>query len=309
MCYYLIMKNLLTRHPIAAYLAIAYGITWLGWIPAIIISSKHNYLLPTLEGFAEFVQAGISDTNQLLVAVAFQLAVFGPLIGALIVTRLATGKQGIHELWGRIFKIRIGGRWYLNALLIALALAVIPFILVILIRLVGFSSVGLLALAPFILPLLLWQVLTSGFGEEPGWRGFLLPKLQARFGGEKYIWYLGLAWAGWHYPFTAYHTILSMVDVPVPAMIVTVIMALAGNTMSIIGMTYIYVWLNNNTKSVFLAILFHAVTNTANTVVFASLDGFHPLMAIIIGITPWVVVVVMKKVLGKDKFPGSITAS
>ncbi|MFC1956362.1 CPBP family intramembrane glutamic endopeptidase [Chloroflexota bacterium] len=300
------MKNLVKKHPITTYLVIAYGITWLGWIPALIISSKHNYLLPTLEGFAEFVQAGISDTNQLLVVVAFQLAVYGPLIGALIVTRLTSGKQGVHELWGRVFKLRIGGRWYLNALLVALALAVIPFILVILIRLVGFSSVGLLALAPFILPLLLLQVLTSGFGEEPGWRGFLLPRLQAKYGGEKYIWYLGLIWAVWHYPFTIYHTLLSMVDVPVPAMIVAVIMALAGNTMSIIGMTYIYVWLNNKTKSVFLAILFHAVTNTANTVVFASLDGFHPLMAIIIGITPWGVIIVMQKILGKDKFPGSI---
>ncbi|MFC1955797.1 hypothetical protein ACFLWZ_04625 [Chloroflexota bacterium] len=92
-------------------------------------------------------------------------------------------------------------------------------------------------------------------------------------------------------------------------MIVTVIMALAGQTMATIGITYIYVWLNNNTKSVFLAILFHAVSNTANTVVFASLGGIPPLVPIIIGLTPWAVVIVMKKALGKDKFPGSITTA
>jgi len=174
-------------------------------------------------------------------------------------------------------------------------------------RLAKFDSSGLFALAPFILPLLLWQILTSGFGEEPGWRGFLLPRLQTRFGGEKYIWILGLIWAVWHYPFTAYHTISSMVDVSVRAMIIGVIFALAGNTMSIIGMTYIYVWLNNNTKSVFLAILFHAVVNVMNTIVLTSIEDFNPLVTIITALMPWAVVLVMPKVLGKEKFPGSIT--
>ncbi len=296
--------NWFRKHPITTYIIIAYGITWLGWIPTLIISSKQGYLLPTIDGFSTFVQAGISDTNHLIVTIGFSLAIFGPLIGALIVTRLDSGKVGIAELWGRIIKWRIGIRWYLAAALISLALAVVPFLLVILTRLSQLDSIGVFALAPFILPLLLWQILTSGFGEEPGWRGFLLPRLQARFGGEKYIWFLGLIWAIWHYPFTAYHTISSMVDVPVPAMIISVIFALAGNTMSLIGLTYIYVWLNNNTKSVFLAILFHAVVNVMNTVVLASIEGFNPLVTLIIALMPWAVVIVMTKMLGKEKFPG-----
>ena len=292
------------RHPIATYLILAYGITWLGWIPALIVSIGQGYLLPTIDGFATFIQSGFSDTNHILIVVVFSLAVYGPLVGALIVTRSDSGKAGVAELWGRITRLRIGARWYLVAALIALALAVVPFLLVTLTRLAKFDSSGLFALAPFILPLLLWQILTSGFGEEPGWRGFLLPRLQARFGGEKYIWLLGLSWAIWHYPFTAFHTISSMVDVPVPGMIAGVIFALAGNTMSLIGLTYIYVWLNNNTKSVLLAILFHALVNVMNTVVLTSIEGFNPLVTIIIALMPWAVVIVMKKVLGKEKFPG-----
>lgn len=220
-----------------------------------------------------------------------------------------SGKVGIAELWGRIIKWRIGIRWYLAAALISLALAAVPFLLVTLTRLAKFDSSGLFALAPFILPLLLWQILTSGFGEEPGWRGFLLPRLQARFGGEKYIWFLGLSWAVWHYPFTAYHTMSSMVDVPVAAMVPTVIFSLAGFTMSIIGMTYIYVWLYNNTKSVFLAILFHAVGNVLNAVVLVSIEGFNPLITVISTLIPWAVVIVLKKVLGKEKFPGRQTTA
>lgn len=303
------MKELCQKNPIVTYIIIAYGITWLGWIPSIVLSSKQGYLLPTIDGFVNFIQAGFSDTNHIFIALSFQFAVYGPLIGALVAKGLTKGKPGIAELWGRITIIRIGGRWYLSALALALVMAFVPLLLVILIRLVSFNGSGLLALLPFIPLLLLWQILTSGFGEEPGWRGFLLPELQAKFGGEKYIWLLGLAWAGWHYPFTVYHTLASLVDMPVPAIVITVIIALAGNTMSIIGITYIYVWLNNNTKSIFLAILFHAIANVANTIAFASIEGFNPLVTIIIALMPWAVVIVMKKMLGKDKFPGSIMAS
>ena len=280
------------------------GITWLCWIPALSLASKQNYLLPTIDGFAAFVRSGFPDINHVIVVVVFSLAVYGPLFGALIVTRMVNGKAGVAELWGKIIKWRIGVRWYLTVLLTALALSLIPFLLVTLTRLDKFRGSGLFALAPFILPLLLWQILTSGFGEESGWRGFLLPRLQARFGGEKYIWLLGLSWAVWHYPFTAYYTLSSMADVPVPAAIFGVIFALAGNTRSLIGMTYIYVWLINNTKSVFLAILFHAFANVMNTVVLASIEGFNPLVTIIVALMPWGVVIAMKKVLDKEQFPG-----
>ncbi len=299
------MKKWFRGHSVLTYLIVAYGITWLGWIPSLIFSSKQGYLLPTLDGFVNFIQAGFTDTTHIFIVLSFQFAIYGPLIGALIVIGLVRGKPGIAELWGRITKLRIGGRWYLRALLLAFVLAFVPLLLVTTTRLVNFNGSGLLALLPFVPLLLIWQILTSGL-EEPGWRGFLLPELQARFGGEKYIWLLGLAWAGWHYPFTIYHTLAPMVDMPVPTMVISVIFALAGNTMSIIGMTYLYVWLNNNTKSVFLAILFHTITNVANTVAFSAMGEFNPLVAIGVGFMPWAVVIVMQRVLGKDKFPGSL---
>ncbi len=119
----LVKDNWFNKHPIATYLILANGITWLGWIPALFIASKQGYLLPTMDGFAAFVRSGFSDINHVIVVVVFSLAVYGPIIGALIVTRMVSGKVGVTELWGKITKWRIGVRWYLAVLLTALVLS------------------------------------------------------------------------------------------------------------------------------------------------------------------------------------------
>ena len=75
------------KHPILTYLILAYGITWLCWIPSLIVSTGQGYLLPTIDGFAKFIESGFPDTNHIIIAVVFSLAVYGPLVGALIVTR------------------------------------------------------------------------------------------------------------------------------------------------------------------------------------------------------------------------------
>ena len=36
--------------------------------------------------------------------------------------------------------------------------------------------------------------------EEPGWRGFALPRMEARFGPLRGSVLLALLWAGWHLP-------------------------------------------------------------------------------------------------------------
>lgn len=47
---------------------------------------------------------------------------------------------------------------------------------------------------------LLFVFIANGIGEELGWRGFLLPRLQARFGSRMGMLAVFPAWALWHLP-------------------------------------------------------------------------------------------------------------
>ena len=135
--------------------------------------------------------------------------------------------------------------------------------------------------------------------------------MAGRTSDENAIWRSGLLWAVWHYPFTIYFTWSAMRELPAAAtfglppiaMAATVIPALAGHTMSLIGMTYLYAWLYNHTNSVFLCILFHGLTNTVNALAFAAIET-PQMLTLAVALMPWAVVVVLQRMLGRSRFPG-----
>jgi len=55
--------------------------------------------------------------------------------------------------------------------------------------------------------------LAYGVGEETGWRGFLLPRLQSRRSALAATALLTLAWAAWHVPMFAYRFDFGVVEV------------------------------------------------------------------------------------------------
>ena len=73
----------------------------------------------------------------------------------------------------------------------------------------------------------------TGLAEEPGWRGFALPHLQARYSAAKSSWILGVIWGVWHFPSIVYYNLVN--GVPAPALVPI----LAGLVLGIVGWTMV----------------------------------------------------------------------
>jgi membrane protease YdiL (CAAX protease family) len=92
--------------------------------------------------------------------------------------------------------------------------------------------------------------LGGALGEEPGWRGFALPRLQSLHGPLVGSLILGVLWALWHLPlfWTPWNTLTALN---------IVVFVLAATCLAIM-----YTRVFNNTKgSVLMAILIHAAFN------------------------------------------------
>ena len=273
--------------------------TWLLWVPTLLSALRKGWLMPSPDNYGRLAEGGFFGPQHLLLAFLFSIAVYGPLLGAIIATAYERGGQGVRALLANTFNPRIAPRWYLIALVIAAALAYIPVLLAWLTGSLGQPAVELGLRLTLFIPILILQLLTSGLGEEPGWRGFLLPRLQERFRPVKTVWLLGLAWAVWHYPLTAIYTLQSVpADAPAPAGVISVIIALLMQTLGVIGLTYIYVWLYNRTNSIFLMIFFHALTNTLPFLVPLA-GGPWAFLAVIF---PWIIVLALRMVSGRGDF-------
>jgi uncharacterized protein len=172
------------------------------------------------------------------------LALFGPAAAALIVTACAEGRPGVRALLGRATIWRVGLRWYLIALSLPalLALGVIGLQIV----LGAQPTLQLSARSP--LTLLLFVLV---IGEEVGWRGFALPRLQARYGALGASLILGMLWAAWHLP-----------NQLIPGLEYYGYGILAF-TAYVVPMTVLFTWLATHTRgSLLLAWLFHGMINS-----------------------------------------------
>jgi membrane protease YdiL (CAAX protease family) len=294
------------RQAIFLYLIVANLWTWVLWIPTVLAAIRQGLVLPSPDNYARIAAEGFSGGQHVTLAVIFSLAVYGPLIGACIALAYEHGSKGVNGLLANTFDARIPPRWYLIALLIATAIAFVPAILAWLTGSLGQPLLVFGRIALLFLPVLILQLLTSGLGEEPGWRGYLLPRLQKRFTTGRTIWLLGFIWAVWHYPLTTIYVAQGVPDgVPAIGAIIAVLIGLISQTIGVIGITYIYVWLFNRTASIFLMIVFHALTNTLPFLI----PAIQGPLALLVGIFPWVIVLTLRLILGKNEFPGQPATS
>ena len=178
--------SLLARYPLTSFFVMAFAFSWIVWSPWF-LSEDGAGLLPF-------------SSSPLLVAGLVPLGILlGPTLSGFIMTGATEGRAGIGRLLRRIVLWRVELRWYLFALLgvpavMALGTVILPG---------GLSS--LLGLGPgYVLTYLSTYVLVVILGgplfEEPGWRGFALPRLQPLHGPLVGTIILGLLWALWHLP-------------------------------------------------------------------------------------------------------------
>jgi membrane protease YdiL (CAAX protease family) len=224
--------------PLAAFFVLAYALSWLILVPAAF------GLLPGSAGILAWV------------------APFGPAVAAFVVTALTGGRPAVVRLLWRLVQWRVGIRWYL------LVLLGIP-----LLELMGaFAVLGAVPLDdlarnwPVIFtgyPIyVLYIAIFTGMGEEPGWRGFALPRLQDRHGPLLATAVLAVVWASWHLPNLLFGgwTGLSFA------------LWLAGT----VAAAFIYTWVYNRTGgSILLAALLHGAINGSSGLVTGLLPGFN----------------------------------
>ena len=236
------LKRLINGHPLVAYFVLAFAGTWLLFLPLVLGKNTNGLgLLPFTIPFPLFV-------------VLFLLSSYaGPTLAAFLVTAVTEGKPGVRHLLRRYVQWRVGIRWYLFVFFGYLVLFLVA------------TSIFLGA-APFSALIQNWPLLFTVYlpailvfpgiitwGEEPGWRGFALPRLQQRYGPLLGSLILGFLHGVWHLP--AYFTIqLGPFS----------LLSYATNVLNIMMVTLLWTWVFNNTKgSILLAVLNHAAFNAS----------------------------------------------
>jgi membrane protease YdiL (CAAX protease family) len=90
-------------------------------------------------------------------------------------------------------------------------------------------------------------------GEELGWRGFLFPRLQQRFGFHGACLITGLIWAVWHFPGLLWADYNAGTNA---------VFALVCFTVMVVAMAYIMGYLRVRSGSIWPCVLLHATHNT-----------------------------------------------
>jgi uncharacterized protein len=283
------------RYSLWIYVALAYAITWALWIPVEAFAAQRGYILPDPSTLMELSKTGFQDGTHILLSIISMLTA-GPLFAAIIILAFESGRTGLRNLWQRSMHWRVGGRWYLIMLAIICVIYLPATIFGILKGPIPTASQILMPLAWFV-PIFLYTLVASGL-EEPGWRGYALPKLQMRFNAKKASLILGVIWGIWHWPaFTTVYTnaLNAPGGSPIQAFITALVQLLVYIFGAMVPEAFIYTWLYNRTSSVFLCILLHVFHNMAATYVGMFLPSAAPVIPILGGITQWVIAIILMR--------------
>jgi CAAX protease family protein len=226
-------EGLLARYPLTFYFLIAYAFSWLVWVP----------LALSQDGAGLLSFRGPIGASASVVVASF----VGPFLSAFIMTGITEGREGICRWLRQIVLWRVGLGWYLFTL-IGIPMILVLGVIVLPGALASFKGLASLVPPRPWLSMIVYVFLHGPLGEEPGWRGFALPRLQRLHGPLVASLILGPLWALWHLP---------MFWVPAWSFPPT-LPNIGLFVIASIPFTIIMTWVFNNTKgSVLMAILVH----------------------------------------------------
>lgn len=221
------MKNFIKKNPNTTYYLLVFGWTWMlaFWLLFSGNADDVTKIAPS------FMIVGIISN-------------ISPSIAALIVTWISKGKKGLQELKNS-FRVKSSFKWYVCTLLM------VPTVTIVTTAISHFTvrPYEVSIVIPAIAAGLIWP-LFSGFGEEFGWRGYILPQLLSKYSPIKSALILGFIWEVWHLPMH-YMAYRGYGEYMIPAFIV---IGFINLTLHTVIMTYIFI---KNKGSVKLMIMYH----------------------------------------------------
>ena len=206
------------RHPLLSFFVLAYALAWWVWI---LYAFDLTFLGPILA--------------------------LGPFLAAIIVTALTGDKFRLKALLSRMVRWRVGLHWYVAALGLPVAIYVVALSLNILLG-ASASTAEQFGSWYLIFPLFAFSLLFplgGAFGEELGWRGYALPRVQVGLSALSAALIIGVIQTAWHLPLFM-SNLVHVSDIPV-----------------FMAIGIVATWLFNNTRgSVLMTMVLHASFNT-----------------------------------------------
>ena len=186
-----------------------------------------------------------------------QLGALSASASGIILAAVERRKGGVRELLRRVLIWKVGIGWWAFALVTT---AIISVTTLILFNLIGDQHVGLSGVVPWynIFSMMIFLTIFAGLGEELGWRGFLIPRLQIRYSALTTSLIIGALHSLWHLPkfFMEGETQYTWVQD------VGFLVAFLGYGVFVIAWAIQLTWVFNNTKgSVLLVAVVHGAGN------------------------------------------------
>ena len=237
------LSSVVKRHPLITFFVLAYALSW------------------SIESPLVFLGDSVSDAQRLVLVI---LASNVPSLLGIVLTGVVLGRGALRKLLGRLLPWRVNPLWYLVVFLGPAALVG------------GAVALNTLLAGPALslgMPLLGVAIFLgfsifpgSALGEEIGWRGYVLPRLQTRMSALSASLILAPIWALWHLPLWVAGW-LQGEPFRTPTLY-------AAFVVSAFALSIILTWVYNSTGgSLLMVVLLHATVNLPQTLAIDDLGS------------------------------------